>query len=258
MARAKPGSEARIGVEVAVLGGHHRVADVLGHLVDVDVDPVPSGGTIFASSGRHWPGWSRPGWFGCRPAWGRRRSGRPCRRSRSAARSERRRPVQSRAAHRQLICREFSAAGAAPPLSTGGRVSAGGFGGAVGGVRFRGRRGGCRARPSPPDGVARNRRDVVADRRYDGGQSIVGRRGPSGLRCARAARGGHLGGGTLAAVARTVRHAIAPGSWLDLSGRLVRGRPSLFTGRARRSAPSGCLAVCGCPSKGVAHRAHMT
>ena len=39
--------EARVGVEVAVLGGHHRVADVHGNLVDVDVDAVAFGRNDF-------------------------------------------------------------------------------------------------------------------------------------------------------------------------------------------------------------------
>ena len=125
-----------------------------------------------------------------------------------------------RRTHRQLICSGDNLGGRAPLLhSTGGRVSAGGFGGAVGGVRFRGGAGAVEGGLHRLDGVARNRRGVVADRRYDGGQSIVGRRGPKWARVLGPLAAGILVVG-VSPVARTVRTPSPPDP-VGPGGRLV-------------------------------------
>ena len=52
--------EPGVGVEVAILGGHHGVADVHRYLIDIDIDPVALGrndlrelGSVAGQNRRH-------------------------------------------------------------------------------------------------------------------------------------------------------------------------------------------------------------
>ena len=162
-----------------------------------------------------------------------------------------------RRTHRQLICSDnFGGRGAAPPFrrADGCRRAASAVPSAV---CASGAAGGCRvAAFTASMGSRGTGADVVADRRYDGGQSIVGRRA-EWAGCARAPLRRGIGGGTLACCGadRSTRHRprILGPQWPAGRGAL---RYSLAVRVGVRRL--GCPRSAGALRRAWAHRAHMT